>query len=756
MADRRIAIKITVENTQAVQATQQQTKAVKDLNDVTDKHTHLQNGLTNSFIKGNLAARAISVAYISVRDAFQAGLKGAIDFEFTMAKIAAISGESKTAISALEKDVRSLALSSNKSAVELGKAALEMNKMGLSAPQVRMLIGNVNTLATALDEDLVTSAETVVQVLNAYGDSVLMGKTRTEQLATTVAISALDMDKFRTAFSYVGATAKMAGVTFEELTASMDMLSNAGIKSSTIGTQLRRIFIAISTEGSAASKAIGGTVGSLGGLIPAMEALHRVTPKGEAGAGFLEGLFGLQAASVASLMQANTEKLKEFKQQTLDSTDTLRGFNALMQETTTFKLGVLVNSWKDLGIEIWAVVDGPVKGFIDAMAEAGKLLSNAVKTAGSGNFQVGYAGGVAPAGVGAPAALGLGDLLAMDQKALQEAVKESDKLLRKQAADTAELKAEVTSALLESVKLDFEVYKTFGGKFDFTGITKQLTDLANSLLKVGDAEQAVKVMKELRAIQAQMKKDEKTKPGETGFALPNKSLYSMTDRNIGNNVSQDSFGNKLASSPSMAYLFSDDSSSQLSGFADKLIEISNAFEGLNSNVDTFGQKMAAFVGAQAAIDGVNGSVGILSTYFVEGIFSSKEDPFKGISDAFGNFAKQMAADLTALIAKILIFKALLSVLPVVGGAAGFVKGIAGAVVPGFPFASGTDQIVRQPTAFIAGEAGAERVTVTPRAKMSAGGEGQTVVFNIQGDVYDYDRFARKVKEAQGSNRSNFV
>ena len=80
-----------------------------------------------------------------------------------------------------------------------------------------------------------------------------------------------------------------------------------------------------------------------------------------------------------------------------------------------------------------------------------------------------------------------------------------------------------------------------------------------------------------------------------------------------------------------------------------------------------------------------------------------------------------------------------------------------AIVSQQRFATGTDQIVRQPTLFVAGEAGAERVRVTPRNKMREDSEnGGGVTYIIQGDVYDYDKFQRKVKMAQDSNRKAFV
>jgi hypothetical protein len=153
---------------------------------------------------------------------------------------------------------------------------------------------------------------------------------------------------------------------------------------------------------------------------------------------------------------------------------------------------------------------------------------------------------------------------------------------------------------------------------------------------------------------------------------------------------------------------------------------------------------------------------------VEGIFSDKKDPWKHISDAFGDFAKKMAADLVALTIKLIVFRTVLSFLAPgssflggfgfssVGGSGmgNALLGLLGGTME--KHASGTNQVVTKPTSFIAGESGAERVTITPRAKMSAGGSGGGITVNIQGDVMDGAKFTEAVEMAQKRLRRRSV
>lgn len=734
MASRQIAIRISIDNRDAINAAKAQAIAMSDLSTATEKHTQLQDGLTNSFIKGNLAARAISVAYGILKDSFQEILKSGAELEFTLAKIQAISGESTPAISALSNTINELALSSTKSAVAISKGALEMTKMGLNVPQVRLLLESVTQLSVAMDEDLVKSGGAVVSILNSYGESVLMGKQRTEELAFTVGASALDMDSFATAFGYVGATAHLAGVRFEDLAAAMDVLSNSGIRASTIGTQLRRIISDLSNENSKASKSIGGTIESLGGLVPALEKLRQAMPKGEEGVAFLTEKFGRQASSVAAILALNNEQIAELSKNTEDANGSLSKMSDLMSDTLIGNWEHFLNIMKTLGTPVaggakafLAGINDVLDTMLDKLHEAGKAFHDFTTAAETKNS-------VAKGG-------GFGDLLVGDQDKLKEQIKNVDALIKKTQEAGGEAKATSAQDILDRVKTDFEVYKTFGGVFDFKGTEKQLTELANSLLKIGEAKEAVKVMRELREIQREYAKEQK----------PPKLLQKKPIEEIPENFGAP----KESEVRSLFARVGADLKSNLSPKEKSLQELDKYFKQLKESIEP---AQVAVNGMKVGVDYLSGSIDIFGT--------AVEDAFRGRTGVFDNFKHaiheltfSVIHDLIAMEAKILAVKAALAIFGLFTGGAstavaptlinnGFGDMISGATLS----AAGTDEVVRKPKMFIAGESGAERVRIGSNS--SGGGGGNT--FIIQGDVYDYDKFMHKVKAAQDGNRKAYV
>lgn len=760
MASRQIAIRITIDNRDAINAAKAQTIATQNLNQATQQQTHLQAGLTQSFLKGNLAARAISVAYINLRNAFQDMVRTGVEFQFTMAKINAISGENAASVASLSDSIREIAKSSLKSAPEIAKVALEMNKLGLTNGQVKALIGSVTTLGVALDEDLVVAGETVVQILNTYGKSVSEGKKVSEQLAFTVAASALDLQKFGTAFSYVGGTAAVAGVKFEDLAGAMDYLSNAGIKSSTIGTQLRRIILGLSNENSDASKAIGGTVNSLGGLIPALQKLDQVLPKeSDKRIAALDSLFGKTASSVAALLLRDTEAVADFSKRTSEATGNLERMQKIMDGTFTAAISRHANAWRELGMVIGDAIGPLAKGTVNVgtslVDSITKSLSLETATNKLEEFMAKKEGRTKRGS-------GFGDLLTADienMKALSASLPGAEKAEEVEKVAGAFTKVEdqikALKASFESLQSSFEISEILGEQVDFQSYIAQYQNLADSLQNIGAKKDAVAVLREIAKLRKEAN-DER----QAGV-LSNSSFFLDFSK------SRAPLGDKEAKELDGRLTRRDANAKKYGDMFDKSTAdaIRSANDGMKEFNETLMESSFSFNAMQIAADGVNGSLDIFSAFIAEGLFSEKDDPFKGISDAFGDFAKKIIADLVAMTLKLLVFRAIL--FAVTGGKSGFLGGFGFASTGGTGFldgllkgmggtklATGTNQVVRQPTLFMAGEAGPERVSVGSRAKLGAGSGGVTYI--IQGDVYDYDKFQRKVKEATGRNQKEYV
>ena len=196
-------------------------------------------------------------------------------FEFTMAKVNAVSG-------ATEEEFRSL----NKTAEELGRstfftaeqvAALQLNfsKLGFTASEIEAAQQATLNLATATGSDLARSASVAGASVRGFGlDAEETGRV-VDVMAVAFSGSALDIEKWSTGMTKVAPIAKAAGFSIEDTAAIFGVLSDAGIEASIAGTSLRNILLKMQDPNSDLVKSFGRTIHSLDELVPALTKFTR-------------------------------------------------------------------------------------------------------------------------------------------------------------------------------------------------------------------------------------------------------------------------------------------------------------------------------------------------------------------------------------------------------------------------------------------------------------------------------------------------
>jgi hypothetical protein len=169
-------------------------------------------------------------------------------FEQQMAEVKAVSGATGKEFQALETDAKRLGASTIFTAKEVGGLQAEFARLGFTADEITKVTEATLYLAQASGEDLARSAEIAGATLRAFG----LDATQTTHVADVMAEafnkSALDLSSFADSMKYVGPVAAVAGVSLEEASAMLAVLSNSGIKGSQAGTSLRRILTDLGSE----------------------------------------------------------------------------------------------------------------------------------------------------------------------------------------------------------------------------------------------------------------------------------------------------------------------------------------------------------------------------------------------------------------------------------------------------------------------------------------------------------------------------
>lgn len=210
-------------------------KAERALDQTGRKFESIGRSLTKSISVPMAAIGTLSVSVFS-------------GFEQQMAEVKAVSGATADEFQKLKQNAEKLGATTIFTAKEVGGLQAEFARLGFTADEITKVTEATLYLAQASGSDLARSAEIAGSTLRAFG----LDATETTHVADVMAEafnkSALDLNSFADSMKYVGPVARAAGVSLEEASAMLAVLSNSGIKGSQAGTSLRRILTDLGSE----------------------------------------------------------------------------------------------------------------------------------------------------------------------------------------------------------------------------------------------------------------------------------------------------------------------------------------------------------------------------------------------------------------------------------------------------------------------------------------------------------------------------
>lgn len=175
--------------------------------------------------------------------------KAAVDFEFAIAKVAAVSGGTAQEMKLLEEEAKRLGRTTAFSAGEVAALQLELSKLGFNAGQIDAMDSSILAVAQAFDNELGETAEAVGVTLSAFGLKATETGRVADLMATAFGSSALDLEKFSQSMGKVAPIARDAGLSMEDTTAVLGILANNGITGADAGTKLKIALTEIRTAG---------------------------------------------------------------------------------------------------------------------------------------------------------------------------------------------------------------------------------------------------------------------------------------------------------------------------------------------------------------------------------------------------------------------------------------------------------------------------------------------------------------------------
>ena len=385
----------------------QLTGAINKATTATQKHDQTQEALgkrlghisgfldqVKSAFKVTSAYGIAATAIYTMINSMRAGTKEIVDFDQELHNLEAITGATSSQISAMSDIIKQVAHDTKYSTTEVAQGMVLIGQAGFKAAEVMNAIGPASLLATGTLSNMQTTTDLLTTALRAFNLNAIESSRVSDIMANAVNKSKLTIDKLRTAFNYVGASAHQVGLSLEETAASMMVLANSGIRASTIGTGLRQMLARLLAPNRALREAFEENNISLQKVNPRLvgyqTAIKNLIPvlydyqKGTIDMSKAYELFGLRGAQAAAVI-AQSFIGGDF-QTALNKTYEV-GTAAAMAETQAEGLGVM---WKNLmdRAKLLAValgelgLSGVFRGLIDFMRGVVDLSVSLVKSFG--------------------------------------------------------------------------------------------------------------------------------------------------------------------------------------------------------------------------------------------------------------------------------------------------------------------------------------------------------------------------------------
>jgi len=293
-------------------------------------------------------------------------VKAASDFEFSMAKVQAVSKFTGAEMEKLESQAQELGATTSRSASDVASLQLELAKLGMSSTEIEQMTESVLSLSIAFDQELGETARVVGATLNQFGLDASESGRIADNMATLFGSSALDLEKFDTAMRTVGPTANAMGLSVEEAGAALGILVNAGVDASTAGTALTKSLTTLAKEGMTGTEAINALTSGNLSVAQAFE------------------VFGDRAGKIIPILQGTTGAFEDLTQKQLEGTGAALEARKILEDTAQGGFDRLRSSVEALGISFGEGLLPLVNKMSDAVsAFASKLasMSDGTKTA---------------------------------------------------------------------------------------------------------------------------------------------------------------------------------------------------------------------------------------------------------------------------------------------------------------------------------------------------------------------------------------
>ncbi|MCM3589625.1 phage tail tape measure protein [Brevibacillus borstelensis] len=311
---------------------------------------------------GSEIATAFGLAGAAVTAGLAGAVKTAADFEAQMDRVGAIAEATAAEIDAMSKSAMELGASSSKSASEVAQGMEMMAAMGFQANEIIAAMPGVIAAAEASGEDMALVADTMAVSIRAFGLEAKQSTHVADVLSKTANISAANLQGMAYALKYAAAPAHTLGMSLEELSAAVAIMSDAGIRGETAGTTLRMALTRLAKPTDEAAEVLnllGVKINDANGnMLPFSNIVGQLKTSMDGlsnsqKAAYLATIFGVEAMSgMMTIIEAGPAKLQALTKELQNSSGASAEAAAKMKDNLKGALEQLSGAFETMQITI--------------------------------------------------------------------------------------------------------------------------------------------------------------------------------------------------------------------------------------------------------------------------------------------------------------------------------------------------------------------------------------------------------------------
>ncbi|WLR49595.1 phage tail tape measure protein (plasmid) [Halobacillus litoralis] len=291
--------------------------------------------------------------------------------EQVLADTASIMGRTKGDFTDLEKTAREYGNTTSFTAEQSGQAMKVLAQYGYGAKDMQNLLNTTIKTSTAHQYDLTRATEILVSQFKVWEKQGYTIADISDVMSKATNISSSSMERFRYSLKYLSPMASELGVSFEEMTAQMALLSDAGINAETVGTSLRSIYSRLLDPSKQAKKVLeeyGLTMEELNPQTQGFANVIETVSKANMSAGDTFAVFGQEASSAINAFTGRgADALREYEKQLNNASGTMEQMYDTQVATLIKQLQILWSKIKEFSYVIGKVMMPYIKQAVSAL-----------------------------------------------------------------------------------------------------------------------------------------------------------------------------------------------------------------------------------------------------------------------------------------------------------------------------------------------------------------------------------------------------